>query len=256
MIIDFHSHILPGIDDGAKNAEMSLEMLAEMGKQGIDVVVATPHYYPWENSINEFLEKRTKAAETLWAEMKKTVQLQADGKMLLADGTALPKIILGAEVAYSFEMENLPDLKALCVQNTNTILVEMPFDNWGREEENCIESLVFGCGLNVVLAHYERFLEYQKSGANERILKMPVYVQVNAGPIIKGAEKGGLLGMFKQDPALKLFKDGTAHILGSDAHNMTSRRPNIRAGREILASKLGSEILTKMDTVSAKLCGL
>ena len=64
-VIDFHSHILPGIDDGSKNTDMSLAMLREMTAQGVDVCVATPHFYGWRRSVESFLERRTAAWEHL-----------------------------------------------------------------------------------------------------------------------------------------------------------------------------------------------
>ena len=58
QVIDFHSHILPGIDDGSKNVEESLQMLRMMAKQGITHVVATPHFYPQHDTPESFLKRR------------------------------------------------------------------------------------------------------------------------------------------------------------------------------------------------------
>lgn len=55
-IIDFHSHILPGIDDGSRDVSMSLELLKESRNQGIGAVVATPHFYANNNTIDRFLD--------------------------------------------------------------------------------------------------------------------------------------------------------------------------------------------------------
>ena len=57
MRVDFHSHVVPGVDDGSKNTEMSLEMLRRMRRQGTDLVVATPHYYVGRTAPEEYLEK-------------------------------------------------------------------------------------------------------------------------------------------------------------------------------------------------------
>ena len=97
--IDFHSHILPGIDDGSKNTDMSLAMLREMTAQGVDVCVATPHFYGWRRSVESFLERRTAASEHL--------------SRRLEDG--MPQILLGAEVAFFLELPELDDLDALCI---------------------------------------------------------------------------------------------------------------------------------------------
>ena len=55
-MIDFHSHILPGIDDGSKNTQMSLAMIEEEKKQGVHTIVATPHFYADEDSVERFLK--------------------------------------------------------------------------------------------------------------------------------------------------------------------------------------------------------
>ncbi len=54
MPIDFHTHILPGIDDGSRNVEMSLRMLAAQREQQVDEIVATPHFYAQKDSVEEF----------------------------------------------------------------------------------------------------------------------------------------------------------------------------------------------------------
>ena len=61
-MIDVHCHVLPGIDDGSRSVEMSIDMLHEMKKQGIDKVIATPHFYPMNDNVKMFLERRSSCA--------------------------------------------------------------------------------------------------------------------------------------------------------------------------------------------------
>ena len=72
MIIDFHSHFLPCIDDGSKSTEMSLEMLKKMKGQNVDTVVATPHFYADENRIDDFLSNRENAYNSIKNEINNT----------------------------------------------------------------------------------------------------------------------------------------------------------------------------------------
>ena len=65
-VIDFHSHTLPGIDDGSRNVVMSIEMLRLSAGQGVDVIAATPHFYAWKHRIGTFLERRKEALEALY----------------------------------------------------------------------------------------------------------------------------------------------------------------------------------------------
>lgn len=53
-VIDFHSHILPGIDDGARNLETSLAMLRQVSSQGVDYMIATPHFYASHDRVDAF----------------------------------------------------------------------------------------------------------------------------------------------------------------------------------------------------------
>ena len=70
MVIDFHTHILPGIDDGSSDLQMSMAMLNEERHQGVDVVVLTPHFYGSQESIDHFIHKRNKAYALLKAQKK------------------------------------------------------------------------------------------------------------------------------------------------------------------------------------------
>ena len=70
MPIDFHTHILPGIDDGSRNVEMSLRMLAAQREQQVDEIVATPHFYAQKDSVEEFLLRRQRSYEKLKTAME------------------------------------------------------------------------------------------------------------------------------------------------------------------------------------------
>ena len=86
MMTDFHTHILPGVDDGSRSVEMSVQMLESMAKQGITRVVATPHFYAQVDSPKAFLERRTAAVSELQAAMEGVPKL--------------PKLSVGAEVHF------------------------------------------------------------------------------------------------------------------------------------------------------------
>ena len=75
MLIDFHTHILPGIDDGSRNVEMSLRMLAAQREQQVDEIVATPHFYAQKDSVEEFLLRRQCSYEKLKTKMARETNL-------------------------------------------------------------------------------------------------------------------------------------------------------------------------------------
>ena len=85
MFFDIHSHILPAIDDGAKDLNEALKLLREMKKQGINDVLATPHFYPYENSLDEFLTK----SEEKYKLIKQHIE-----------NDKYPNVFLGCEMPY------------------------------------------------------------------------------------------------------------------------------------------------------------
>lgn len=82
-VIDFHSHILPGIDDGSRNVETSIGMLWMCKEHGVDTMIATPHFYADSNTVEKFIDSRQKAYDKV-----------------MAENMDIPQIIMGAEVAF------------------------------------------------------------------------------------------------------------------------------------------------------------
>lgn len=234
-VIDFHSHILPGIDDGSPDVATSVAMLQEMKKQGVAHCVATPHFYSYRRSVETFVSQR----EAAWQQLRSA----------LTDD--LPRVYLGAEVALFSELAELPEvgLSALCIAGTRTLLLEMPFAQWGDYEVDAVARLSIDREVQVVLAHLERYLPLQrKSTYMDRILTLPVWVQINAESL-----GGGLGNLRQRRQMLQLFESGRAHVLGSDCHNLHHRSPNLRQGRDTLQKRLGAETLSRIDNFGATL---
>lgn len=85
-MMDFHTHLLPEMDDGSRSVEESLAMLKQMAAQNINWAAATPHFYAFQESPEQFLERRSASAAQLQKEMSQWKDL--------------PRISLGAEVRY------------------------------------------------------------------------------------------------------------------------------------------------------------
>ena len=85
IILDIHSHILPGVDDGAADLNESVKLLEALFEQGVTDVVATPHFYPMDEDIDSFKDRIGRAYLRLWEK---------------SEGRNLPNIYLGAEVLY------------------------------------------------------------------------------------------------------------------------------------------------------------
>ncbi len=189
------------MDDGAKDLEMSVKMLKMQKNGGIRLSVLTPHYYYDEETVEEFLERRGVAYGEL---------------MEGYDPAAMPKTMLGAEVAMYKEMSE-DDLTPLCVGNTNLLLVEMPmrFENYITDE---LSELVCH-GFVPLVAHFERYFHTYKEKEIKEIAEVEgCLYQVN----IISLEDRKI-----RDKVFKMAEKGTDFVLGTDAHNISSRPPYI-----------------------------
>lgn len=236
-MVDFHTHILPGIDDGSHDSEMTEAMLKEEYRQGVGLIVATPHFYADRMSVDGFLQRRGEALATV-QELRSRIA-DEEGKML-------PEIIPGAEVYYFKGIGGAKEIPKFCIGQTNTLLLEMPFVQWDKEVVGDVRELIERQKVHIVLAHIERYPEFQKKkDAWEEVLSLPLQFQINAGSFIK---KGGFFsGDRKRRFCLEFAAKHPFFLLGSDCHNMTSRRPNLARGRTAIEQSLGEEALRCID---------
>ncbi|MBP3446444.1 MAG: capsular polysaccharide biosynthesis protein [Clostridia bacterium] len=220
-MIDFHSHILPVMDDGSKNTQESIAMLNSLKAQGVKRVVVTPHFYANDDSVSSFLERRQKSFEKLKAEFAE----------------ASPEIVLGAEVRYYDGISKLENLSDLCIQGTRMLLIEMPGARWTEYVLSELFNLAAYSGHTVVLAHIERYMNYQSADVFEKLLANDVLMQVNADFVT---------GFFSKHKALNLFRKEKLHFIGSDCHNLTTRPPEIAKAYELIGKKLGTQFLNDL----------
>lgn len=223
-LIDFHSHVLPNIDDGSKSIAESVEMLVSNKRQGADIMIATPHFYINRRTAEVFLERREKSFNSLYEAIKQ----RAD----------VPRIVLGAEVYYFSGMGGFEKLEELCINGTNYLLLEMPFDLWGKRVFRDVEEIIQR-GIIPVIAHIERYIKIQKGTSNiNKLINMDVLIQMNCEYIN---------GFFSRGNALKLIKNNTVSLIGTDSHNMNSRKPNMGKSIEIIKKSLGEDTLNKIE---------
>ena len=200
-MIDFHTHILPGMDDGCKSVAESLWMLRQEQQQGVDTVVLTPHYYPWENSPEEFLARRSRA----WEALKK--QLPEDS----------PRLLLGAEVHYFEGIGSAPQLKMLRIFGTDLLLLEMPFARWTQRMVEDLLECASTPNIQVVLAHAERYFSLQSKAIWPRLRGSGIWMQSNVS----------FFSSWKtRYQAMRMLQRGEIQFLGSDCHRQHLRAPN------------------------------
>jgi protein-tyrosine phosphatase len=223
-MIDFHIHILPAMDDGSPDAATSVTMLEQSAAYGVDVMAATSHFYAEDNAPKDFLRRRALAYEQL---------CQAVG-----DRKGLPRILLGAEVRFFSGISAVDDLETLCLGDTNLLLLEMPFVPWTDRMLREVEAIARR-GICPVAAHVERYMDFQPRKTMAQFLDMDILVQTNAS---------FFLGRRTARKALKMLGDQKIQFLGSDAHNLTSRPPNLGAALEIIRRKQGQETLEYLQS--------
>lgn len=219
-MIDIHTHILPNIDDGSQSAECSFKMIDALKSDGVDRVVFTPHFYWERRPIEKFIQERGAAAEKL-----KDCGI---------------KFYLGAEVQFGELKIDYSSLTKLCIEGTRYILLELPFsDGWSGRLFDNVNSLILNSGALPIIAHIERYPAAVKKPENiEKLLRMGCLLQINAETVIN-AKPRGLIDV--------LLKNGQIQALGTDCHNMTTRKPAYKAAVDKLANDYGKDCVDYMQ---------
>ncbi|MBQ3427106.1 MAG: hypothetical protein IJH37_08185 [Clostridia bacterium] len=218
MIIDFHSHIMPAFDDGAKDAKMSIAMLQKSMDQGVETVVSTSHCYPMSGrDITEFTDKRQTAYNVLMEAVK-------------ADNAEIPKLVPAAEVHLSCDIASLKGIEQLCIGDTRYMLVEMPSSLWTDEVIDRVYKLSIS-GIKPIIAHMERNI-VQKDELLSALYMLDILVQVNAESFAMPVYKK-FIG--------KMMKNKLIHIVGTDMHNLTTRPPDMEKAHKAIIKRFGSD---------------
>lgn len=214
MIIDFHTHILPGIDDGAKNIEESIALLDMLAENGTEIVVATPHFYSEENSISNFIKNRNDAYEKLKPHLKPNH----------------PKILLGAEVLYNPLLVGKELLYELKIQGTDFVLLEMPYSELDDDIIDNVANIANAMDLKLIIAHIERYLHFTSFRSLLKLMDLDVLGQINAKSLTRFSSKHA---------CFKLIKRGCVHAIGTDIHRVSRPVPFVKEAIEIIDKKFG-----------------
>ena len=225
-MVDLHTHILPGMDDGAKDVDMSLAMLRMEQEQGIDTVVLTPHFYRDKETPEHFLARR----QTAFTKLQNAIENQEQ---------KVPELFLGAEIAWVPHMSEWEELPQLCIGESRYFLLELPFSAWKSEMFQDIYDVLFEREIVPIFAHLERYLKIQKKDHIREILEMGTPVQVSSAPCLHFGDRRQVLNMLKK---------GQAQLMASDCHNLTTRPPNLRLGLDVVAKKLGAEMVRSIES--------
>lgn len=232
-IVDFHSHILPGIDDGSTCVEESVAMLRMEAEQGIYHVVATPHFYAHHDAIDEFLDRRAEAEELLREEMKKHENL--------------PEVTVGAEVLYFRGIGQSDVLQKLRIGSSAFSLIEMPATAWTDFMYRELAQIYYDQGIIPIIAHVDRyFTRFRTFGIPEKLEHLPVLVQANASYFCGSSASR----------AMRMLQKEQIHLLGSDCHNTNSRRPNLGSAVEKIRKQCPNEIMERIAAFQHDVLGV
>lgn len=201
-VVDFHTHLLPGIDDGSASPQESRAMLDRMLSEGVETVVLTPHFYPDRESPDEFLARRQRAARELTSVLR-----QSD-----------PQLYLGAEVAYFDGISASQTVSKLCIQGTSCLLLELPFDKTFCSSVYHDLRMMMSRGFQVVVAHAERYPDWRHKSVRRRFREMGLYIQSTANSFVSKTSARHMR---------RLWSRGEIDLLGSDCHHAEHREPNL-----------------------------
>lgn len=229
LTTDFHTHILPGIDDGSQSVDDSVEMLRKEQADGVNTVVLTPHFYPQQMYPVTFIEKRQQAMEQLLG--------------ALSSHTSTLRFIPGAEVLFCPGMSQWDQLDLLTLGGSKYILIEMPFDKWSDSAYVELKQIQSERGLTPILAHIERYLP--AFGINRFINRL------NALPVLLQSNCEFLTDKRTQRMALKLICEQKIQLIGSDCHSPNWRSPVMAQAREILLNNADKQTLLFLEKMES-----
>ena len=214
MFTDFHNHSLPGIDDGASDLNESLEMFRLAADQNVHRIVLTPHYSQDQN-LSQFLRQRKNS--------KSLIRRSIPGKL---------SIQLAAEVSLSKDISKEVELSKLTVDNTRYIMIRLPyfsFEDWIDEE---LHNILYKHRLIPIFTSTDRYRVTYSEDKYEKLLSTPYAAfQFN----VKSFSDNENIRTVK-----RLLSKDRIVILGSNAHNMATRKPNFDQLDQTLAKALGA----------------
>lgn len=220
-MLDIHTHILPGMDDGSRSVEQSIRMLEKEAQQGVSAVVMTPHYDAARESPERFALRKAESERRLL--------------VALGDRGGIPDLISGAEVAFFEGISRVEDLKPLCIGGAKFMLIEMPFCPWNRRMLGELDELRQVRGVQPILAHIERYRSFQTAGLFEELSEKGFWQQCNTSFFLQWQTSR---------QAMHLLKHRVIHFVASDCHGMNHRPPNLGEAMEKIERKLGAHAIT------------
>lgn len=225
QMVDFHTHILPEMDDGAYNPTESMKMLEVLSRQGVGAVCLTPHFYPYKENIETFLQRRGKAIARI-APYAQELGI---------------RLVLASETYLSDYLFNTEDISELCMGKEcgrRYLLTELP-SGFSERTIKRVSRLIFTYNVVPILAHIDRYPKLIKSSVLlDEFIDMGCLMQMNLESLQEG--------FLKKRKLLKYIQSNMVHVVGTDAHNMSERPPVYSKGISVIAKALGEGAVNQL----------
>ncbi|MDX1699473.1 MAG: CpsB/CapC family capsule biosynthesis tyrosine phosphatase [Melioribacteraceae bacterium] len=235
MLIDIHSHITFGLDDGARTLEESINMAKQAVAEGISTIIATPHHrHPSYDNPKEIIKKNVSMVNE---------KLQSLNIPL--------SVLTGQEIRLFGEIESVLDLdeELLTLNQSKMLLIELPSSNIPIYTEKLFYNLLV-IGYKPVIAHPERNSEIvQNPEKLYQLIKNGAYSQVTAASVAGG------FGRKTQRLSIQMIEYQLTHFIGSDAHNLTNRGFKWRDAWDIVDKKIGIDYAVNLKKQAIELIG-
>ncbi len=231
-MIDFHSHIIPNIDDGSTSMKDTINMINEARQAGFTEIISTSHY------IQKYYDLDCFEREKMLDIIKKKVSEKNEVNI---------KLYLGSEIYFTPEIiELIKNKKASTINNTRYLLFELPMNTKPLFVKEMVYELMQN-GYIPIIAHPERYTYVQENIQYiEELAGMGALFQSNYGSII------GMYGNSAKKTLKKLLKNNLISFLGSDVHKTGQIYPKIPKALKKLRKILSAEELEKLTTLNAQ----
>lgn len=223
--VDIHTHILPGVDDGAKNLDQAMELLQLAWDNGTAAVILTPHYR------GRYRRNTPEQLRQVFAELQQRAAQQLPEMQLY----------LGNEAGIEQELaERLLEGRVLSLNGGDYVLLEF---HTASSAPQIVEGVleILNCGFTPVIAHAERYDSFcQNKKLAQEVIDFGALIQVNADSILGGA------GSAPKRCALRLLRKAQVHFVASDAHDATRRHPMLTPCYRKVSRKYGKAYAAKV----------
>lgn len=231
-MIDFHSHIIPNVDDGSKSVEETFKMINEARQVGFEAIISTSHYIEssYESNVSE-----------------REVWINALQESLNKENIDL-KLYLGNEIYFTDNIIRLlEEGKATSINNSNYVLFEFPLNTKPMNIYDVVYDMI-GAKIVPVLAHPERYAFVQKEPEL-------IYDLIQSGVLMQ-ANYTSILGRYGEKAQLivrKFFENNMIHFLGSDVHKPGTIYPHVPDAITEIGAIVGEKKLEELTTINPRL---